>query len=302
MKHIIVICTIFTVVSNIANAQENLENKNPAPRTCFVTLKDDSIYEIQNYSLQTLSDKVSHQGDQVVKYNNNNRSKVILKQDYIFILIKSGIYQKVKFADIEKLTLTPIKNKWHKCEILLKSGNIIVGSYPPKGTKLDCNSYSFQVMKDDGEKITIEYKYLYKIEKVESDEEKWNVTYKNTSNRDTMVVPATNIEWVTKKSAIVSTLNKYGENEKIDFLEAYIIEDDKKTEQTNKINFIDIKSIEFHVGGKRDVELLDGTIIKCEFKNMIKYLYGNIDENLIVFTPVLWGNVKSIKFNQLSYN
>jgi len=303
MKKILITLAILIAMVNKTDAQEYFENNRITPRLCYVTLEDGNTYKIKNYSMQTLHNRAYFREETLVQYVDYDRDKTILKHDYVLVKLKQGLYKKIKFADIEKLTLTCVKSEYSKCEkILLTTDSIINGIYPKEGIKLDCSHYYFLVTKENGEKLEIKSNWLSKIEKDINNKEKWNITYKqerlyiDEPDYDTVIVSVTNIEWATKKSIDISTIKKYGENEEINILNVIDLEDDQETKQVTKIKFTDIASIDFYTSGKREVTFLDGTKLNCEFKEEIKYFYGDIDDDLIIFIPIIWGSLKSIKF------
>jgi len=228
--------------------------------------------------------------------------------NFIWVEIKSGVYQKVEFTDIEKLTLTHRVNKLPECETILKQDIIINGTYRPQGITLDCTSYSFEISKENGEKLKIPYTWLLKIEKDPSNMERWLIIYKqlpehvtvtNYDVYDTKIVTAKKINWVTNKSPIVQTLRKYGENETFNFLNVFSKGNEQGNSKNAKVKFSDISTIDFFKYGKREINLLDGTTLVGDFRNAskdyIKYFYGEVDEDMVIFAFIFYGRF-SLKF------
>ncbi len=296
------------VFSVSAKTQENTKKNTEIKRTCSITFDDGSTYKVKNYSLQSIKDRVDYRGGQYIRYTDDNLTKTIFKHNFIWVEIKLGVYQKVKLADIEKLTITHRENKLPECEIVLKQDSIIKGTYRPQGITLDCISYSFEISKENGEKLKIPYTWLLKIEKDTSNNEKWLIIYKqlpehvtvtNYDAYDTKIVTAKEINWVTNKSPIVRTLRKYGENEKLKYLKLISSEGEQTKKQTVKLNFSDISEMEFFRYGKREIKLLNGTVLTGKIQGIsneyIKYFYGEIDDSLVVFAFIFYDRY-SMKF------
>jgi len=308
MNNLSIILIVLVALTINVNAQKNINKNTEIKRLCYITLDDSSTYKVKNYSLQSIKDRVDYQGGQYIRYIDDNKSKTIFKYDYIWLMIKPGVYQKVKFLDIKKLTLTHRINKSPECEILLKSNGIINGTYRQTGITLDCVSFSFEITKEDGEKIKMPFTWLQKIEKDTSNNERWmifykklpeNVTVTNYDAYESVIVPAKNISWVTNKSPIVQTLSKYGENETFNFLNVISMGNELNKNQNIKVKFSDISTIDFFEYGKREFKLVDGTVIKGKFENTskgyIQYFYGEVDENLIIFAFIFYDRF-SLKF------
>ncbi len=305
MKNITIILTVLVATTINAIAQENIKNNEKAERLCYVTFEDGSTYKVKNYCMQSIQDKVDYQNGQYKRYHDDSRSKTKYEYDYILLMLKPGIYKKVKFSEIEKLSFIKEKNNYPKCEILLMSGDILKGRYKPEGIQLDCSYYYFIVTKENGEEFKIEYKWLNKIEKDPTIGKLWHINYKqekiynNEPDYDTTTVAVTNIKWVTNKSAIVSYLRKYGENEIYSSLNVVVADNGQNKSQTVRVKFSDISTIDFFSGGKREIKLLDGTILKGtfdgEFKEYIQYFYGEVDEDLLMFAFIFYDRF-SFKF------
>ncbi len=283
--------------------------KNPEiERQCYITIGESDTYQVKKYYLQSIQDRVDYRNGQYIRYIDKNRSNTKLNNDYFLLQIKQGLYQKIKFSDIKNLKLIHRVNNNPECQILLNSGNTINGIYPPQGINLDYLSYSFLITKENGESLILPYKWLLNIEKDALDTERWilkykelpeNVTISNYDPYETVTIYAIDMKWITNKSELVSTVRHYGEHEPLNYLNFIKSEDEPGEKQTIKVNFSDIAAIEFFQYGEREIKMIDGTLLKGKINgvsgDLIKYFYGEVDENLIIFAFIFYDRF-SLKF------